>query len=455
MLPKIPCMPVSPADAIHLLQALNTHGPQAADLSERWHGGALGIYGVGYNIGPSPLDTSIRLVNNVAVRHGPIHNVIATIPGATTAADEVVILGNHRDAWGPGAGDPNSGSAALNEVARALGIALRAGWRPRRTIVIASWEGEEFGQVGSLPWIRQHLDWLRASTVAYLNVIVAAVGTEFRAKGSPLLHGALHAAAGLVPSPNQTFANQSVHDLWRGTIDTPGGGDAMRFQGVPCVSTVDFGFASALGPEHAAYPYHTGLATLEWMERYGDPEWQYHVATARLWALLAADLADSEVLPMSVGDYGVAIRGWVDEIDHVWREDIDLSVLYDSVERLIRAGRLFDAHADSLRTTATSHSQPGSWWSPGGHWLRMWAGGGPGQREAAIRHVNRVYIALERKFFLQGGLDDDPLWHHVIFAPSSWHHNAPPMPGLYSSLQAGNWTNAEVRQCPSGSSLRS
>ncbi|KAI0871744.1 hypothetical protein GGS24DRAFT_44095 [Hypoxylon argillaceum] len=425
-LSKIPCMPISTTDAIHLLRALNAHGPLASDLSNRWHGGALGFYGVDYNVGPSPSDVSIHLVNHGTLYNSSVHNVIATIPG-TMADDEIVIIGNHRDAWGPGAGDPNSGSAALNEVVRSFGVALKSGWQPHRTIIFASWEGEEFGQIGSLPWIRENLGWIQASVVAYLNVVVAASGMVFRAKGSPLLHKVVYSATDLVMSPNQTIANQSVRSVWGGKIGTAGGGDAIRFQGLPCVATVDFGFVPGLGLGNGVFPYHTGFDTFDWMDRFGDPGWKYHVTSAKIWSLMTARLAQSQVLDMSVTDYAVAIQDWVNEIDGMWSSRIDLSTLYNAIQRLAGAARAFDRHAELLRASTKS------WW-------KIWS---TNQRDAAIRQVNKIYIEFERKFFYGPGFDDNPSLHHVMYAPSAWHNEAPPMPGLRQSLVAGNWTNAE------------
>ena len=125
-----------------MLKALNGHGPKASDLNEYWQGGKLGSKGVEYYIGPTPDDVQINLYNEQEYVTTPLWNVIGVIKGAIP--DEVVIMGNHRDAWiAGGAGDPNSGSAALNEVVRSFGEALKAGWKPLRTIVFACWDGEE------------------------------------------------------------------------------------------------------------------------------------------------------------------------------------------------------------------------------------------------------------------------------------------------------------------------
>lgn len=168
-IPEIPSLPISYEDALPLLRALNGYGQDASSFNQYWQTGGLGYKGIKYNIGPSPPGTVLNLVNQQEYVTNPLWNVIGIING--TMSDEVIIIGNHRDAWiAGGAADPNSGSAALNEVVRAFGKALKAGWKPFRTIVIASWDGEEYGLVGSTEWVEEYLPWLSGSAVAYLNV---------------------------------------------------------------------------------------------------------------------------------------------------------------------------------------------------------------------------------------------------------------------------------------------
>lgn len=185
-MPRIPSLPISYLDALPLLKALNGHGPKASSFNENWHGGGLDYKGVEYNIGPSPDDVVLNLVNEQEYVTTPLWNVIGVING--TISDEVIVLGNHRDAWiAGGAGDPNSGSAALNEVIRSFSAAMEAGWKPWRTIVFASWDGEEYGLVGSTEWVEEYLPWLSASAVAYLNVDVGTNGPDFTLAAAPLL----------------------------------------------------------------------------------------------------------------------------------------------------------------------------------------------------------------------------------------------------------------------------
>ncbi|KAL2275227.1 hypothetical protein FJTKL_02450 [Diaporthe vaccinii] len=325
-------------------------GSISKDLGDRWQEGGLGFYGVNYNVGPSPPELHLHIINHADIRASEIHN-------------------------GPGAGDPGSGSAALNEVVRSFGAALQQGWQPERTIVFASFEGEEFLQIGSLLWVTKHVDWLRSSAVAYLNVVVAASGSHFHAKASPLLYSTLLSVTDSVLSPNQSSPGQTVRDVWGGKMDPAGSGDANRFMSIPCVSTIDFGFTPAL--LEPAFPYHTGFDNFEWMDQVGDPGWKYHVTSAKIWSLLAAHLVKPKVLNVSVTDYALAIHGWLGELHDrgLWSPKVNLKVMTDAVERLHEAASRFDGFAGSLEQ------------SPRCAWWTFWVGCG---QDSAISDVNKV-----------------------------------------------------------------
>lgn len=140
---------------IPILKSLEGHGSPAEEISNDWVGG-LGYYGVKYFTGPS--EAEVHLVNEVDTRVMPIWNTMAVIPGHIK--DEVVIVGNHRDAWVLGGGDPNSGTASQYEMVRGLGKLLKLGWTPMRTIVLASWDAEEYGLIGSTEWTEDFGPWL-------------------------------------------------------------------------------------------------------------------------------------------------------------------------------------------------------------------------------------------------------------------------------------------------------
>lgn len=175
-IPSIPSLPVSYREALPLLNALNGIGPNASSFPSSWHRGGLDYKGVSYNIGPSPDNLVLNLVNEQNYTTTPQWDVVGIING--TIQDEVIVIGNHRDAWIVGGADPNSGSAALNEVVRSFGEALSRGWKPLRTIVFASWDGEEYGLIGSTEYVEEYIGWLNATAVAYINVDVGSISVQ-------------------------------------------------------------------------------------------------------------------------------------------------------------------------------------------------------------------------------------------------------------------------------------
>src|SRR5262249_21343487 len=153
-----------------------------------------------YHVGPGGAAVAMDVQMDEGLK--PIYDVIAKVPGAVEP-EKLVILGNHRDAWTHGAVDPNSGTAAMLETARGFAAALKAGWRPRRTLLLASWDAEEYGLVGSTEWAEDHAADLQKNAIAYLNCDVAVTGSAFAAGGVPSLRDVLRAAAGDVPEPRR------------------------------------------------------------------------------------------------------------------------------------------------------------------------------------------------------------------------------------------------------------
>ncbi|KAE8396546.1 hypothetical protein BDV23DRAFT_1566 [Aspergillus alliaceus] len=434
-IPSIPSIPISYKEAIPLLKALNGHGPKASDFNERWQGGKLGNKGVEYNIGPSPDDVVINLHNQQEYVTTPLWNVIGVIKGAIP--DEVVILGNHRDAWiAGGAADPNSGSAALNEVVRSFGEALKAGWKPLRTIVFASWDGEEYGLLGSTEWVEDQLPWLSKANVAYLNVDVAASGTKLGPAASPLLNNVIYDITGLVQSPNQTVPGQTVRDVWDGHINTMGSGsDFTAFQDFAGVASFDLGFNR--GPEDPVYHYHSNYDSFDWMERFGDHGWLYHEACTKLWALAAAKLVETPVLSLSAADYSVGLGQYLENIKpdakHLPGGEFDFGSLDRAIAEFQAVAKQFDAYSADL-TSQLAEDLPWYLW-----WKKVWL-------YFQIRIVNDKYKALERAFLYEPGLDGRSWFKHVVFAPGIWTgYSGATYPGLVESFDAGDVGNAQVR----------
>ncbi|KAJ5084655.1 Peptidase M28 [Penicillium alfredii] len=433
-IPSIPSLPVSYKEILPFLKALNGHGPKASEFNEFWQGGGLGYKGVEYNIGPSPEEVVINLDNLQEYVTTPLWNVIGVIKGSIP--DEVVVLGNHRDAWiAGGAGDPNSGSAALNEVVRSFGEALKAGWKPLRTIVFASWDGEEYGLLGSTEWVEENLPWLSKANVAYLNVDVATAGTEFSPRASPLLNSVIYEVTDLVQSPNQTVRGQTIRDVWDGRVATMGSGsDFTAFQDFAGVASLDFGFNR--GKKDPVYHYHSNYDSFAWMDRFGDPGWEYHTACTKLWAAAAARLVEAPVLALNATDYALGLGSYLNRIKPAAEKlpggvHFDFGLLDETISRFHSASRAFDAYTADLTSQLGEDVPWYHWWKK----VKLFF---------QIRLANDKYKGIERAFLYQPGLDGRDWFKHVVFAPGLWTgYSGATYPGLVESLQAGDVENAK------------
>jgi N-acetylated-alpha-linked acidic dipeptidase len=288
---RIPVLPVSYEAAGELLSGLD--GPSAP---RGWQG-ALPFY---YRTGPGPVRAGLTTETERGreALH-PIHNTIGVLPGSELP-DEWVILGAHRDAWGPGALDNVSGTAAVIAAAHAFAAAAREGWRPRRTIVFATWDAEEWGLVGSTEWVESHADEVGGAAVAYLNQDSPVSGPNFYASSTPELKLLVQGAAAAVESPD---GGGSVLEKWADHVagagpsgrprvgDLGGGSDHVPFVQMLGIPGAGFGFGGRGGVYHSAYD------AADWMERFGDPGYRRHAATASVLAVLAARLANAELLP--------------------------------------------------------------------------------------------------------------------------------------------------------------
>ncbi len=301
---RIPVLPIGYGATEELLRGLDGPSPP-----ERWQG-ALDI---GYRPGPGP--TAVRMevrFEREAEAYHAAHNTIAVVPGAVWP-DEWVIAGAHRDSWGPGAVDNVSGTASVVAAARAFAAAVRQGFRPARTLVFATWDAEEWGILGSTEWVEANRETLRRSAVAYVNQDSPVSGDRFGASAAPEIRDLVREATRAVTDPE---TGRPVFDVWleqqRERLDRPverplpgtmgGGSDHLPFYihlGIPATG---FGFGGQGGVYHSMYD------TSEWMERFGDPGYRYHAATAQLTAVLLARLANAGVLPYEHEALAMAFR---------------------------------------------------------------------------------------------------------------------------------------------------
>ncbi len=367
-LPKVPSAPLSWRDARVILDSLK--GPAAPAA---WQGG---IPNLTYRVGPGRTPVRLKVHNDDGIR--PIWTVTGRITG-TAFPDELVIVGNHRDAWVYGGVDPSSGTASLMELARSLGTLARQGTRPKRTIVFANWDAEEFTLTSSTEWGEEHQRDLTGHAVAYVNVDMAASGSAFEASAVPSLTRLVADAAGDVLGTGSNRI-QVKNRLGSGSDYTV----FLNFLGIP---VVDFGFTGPYGVYHSIYDDHL------WVARFGDPGFSFQTAVARIWGVIALRLANADIVPLDAVAYASALREYVAETMGRAPES-DRSAL----QPLVVAVDRFAAAAAALaeRTDRALQGTPPS---------------------AQLAAINRALIALEPAFLDRDGLPSRPWYRHLIYAP--------------------------------------
>ena len=288
-LPPIPETPVTGLVARRLLAAMS--GPA---VPADWHPGFAMVVHAGGRARAHFVIKSKRFI-------GPMWDVIATMPGVDSK--QLVMVGGHRDAWTYGAVDPISGSVDMLQLGRALGKLKAQGWKPQRTIEIASWDGEETNLFGSAIWVQQHEAQLRRDLVAYVNTDEVAFGPHFGAYATPDLAGAIRSVAETALAPNhQTLAAYWRKDDPKETVGSIGGGsDHEAFvyhEGLPAAGG---GFGGAFGTYHSAYDDPASL-------RIFDPGMHEADAAARFTGLLVLRLADAAYPDLRLADLAQAVQ---------------------------------------------------------------------------------------------------------------------------------------------------
>jgi len=340
VIPRIPVVPVSYGTAASLLEGL-----AGARIPAQWQGGLS----FRYHIGPGPVRAKVQVTLD-GVPYKMIHNTIATLPGRTNA-DEVIVIGGHRDAWGAGAGDNVSGITSIMESARAVVGALN-GQAPARTIVFATWDAEEWGMLGSTEYVEDDSLRLKKGGVAYLNLDVSATGFDFGSGGSPSLRGLTRELAREVPDPR---GNGSVYSTWRkryAVADTaepvmgdPGGGsDFAAFYNHFGIPHADWGFGGPGGVYHSAYDSNT------WMETFGDTGYVAHAAAARLAAAMLLRLANADIVPYDYVEFGKTMRRYTERTSRQLAalNAGDASTLDQAWQRFTARAAAFNATRDSV-----------------------------------------------------------------------------------------------------------
>jgi N-acetylated-alpha-linked acidic dipeptidase len=312
---KIPVLPLSYADAEPLLAAL---GGRVAPAE--WRGGLP----LTYHIGPGPAHVHLKVSSDW--RQRPLYDVIARLRGAVEP-DRWIIRGNHHDAWVFGATDPMSGTVALLSEAKALGQLYRQGWRPRRTVIYASWDGEESGLMGSTEWVESHAAELQAKAVLYVNSDMNGRG-HLDAGGSHALQRLVREAARDVTDPEthasvlaratavrRVAAQEGGHGAAAGAAEFPlsalgSGSDYTPFLQHLGIDSLNLGFSG----EGDYGVYHSAYDSFDHFRRFVDPSFEYGVALAKLAGRIVLRAAQAELLPTQAGDFANSAGSYVEEL---------------------------------------------------------------------------------------------------------------------------------------------
>lgn len=402
-LPEIPVAPLAYRDAAPLLKALS--GP---NVPESWQGGLP----FAYHIGPGPAKVHLKVRSEHKNR--PIYNVIAKLKGVETP-DQWVILGNHHDAWIYGAADPSSGTVSLLEVARCLGQLAEKGYHPKRTIVFASWDAEEFGILGSAEWAEDLREELQQKAIAYLNVDIATTGEKFYASAVPSLKPLMREVAQAVIDPQ---THQTVYERWRQNQESHvprvgnlgSGSDHSPFIGHLGIPSISMGFYGPYGV------YHAMQDTLYWMEHFGDSTYRYHVAMAQIWGILALRLADADILPF---DYAAYADELLSHLKALQNENKQSTITKDRPERLRALLREWERIAADLHRALATRLENG-------------------ERVDTIT-INRNLQGLEQLLTSEPGLPLRPWFKHLVYAPGlNSGYAATVFPGIQDALETND-----------------
>ncbi|MDW5264376.1 MULTISPECIES: M28 family metallopeptidase [Acidobacteriaceae] len=408
-LASIPSNPISYKDAEPILRALE--GPETP---HGWQGALPFAYHLG---GTNAVTVHMNIQQDYALR--TIWDVIGKVPGTDTS-DNWVIAGNHRDAWVYGAVDPSSGTAAMLETVHGIGDLLKQGWKPKRTILFASWDAEEEGLVGSTEWVEQHAAELRHA-VAYFNTDVSVSGPDFSAAAVPSLKQFVREATTEVPSPK----GGTVYDQWK-KAESPKGDDAKTETTVPIDN---LGSGSDYTPflQHVGVPstdigsegpygvYHSTFDDYNWFIKFADPTFVYEQEMARVFGLEVLHMADADVLPYDYQLYGKETLGYLEAAQ---RHAAKVGLNLDFTAALAAAKR-FAAAGTAIR--AVQLNPP-----------------------ADTAQLNVALRATEEAFLNQSGLPHRPWYKHLIYDPGEYTgYEAVVIPGVNEAIEANDASRAQ------------
>lgn len=414
LIPSIPSIPLSYAAATDLLKQLG-----GATAPPEFQGGL----DIAYTVGPS-VNYTVTLCTKLQSLKTPIPNVITVIPGRDNVGDMLqlrpVIVGNHRDAWVYGAADPNSGTAALLELAKGLGVLKQRGWQPERTIFLCSWSGEEYGLLGSTAWGELHASTVRQA-VAYLNVDTVAIGSVLKAGGTFALRNFFEQAASDVEDP--AGGALCLQRTWE---PIGSGSDYTVFLDHFGVASMDFAFArvGAQGDLVQYGQYHSVYDSFDWISRFGaggtgpgkaKQAFAYMKAGAEVWGLLTLRLADAKVLPFNHSAQAVALEDWHAELAKA-EPQLDTRELSKGISAYMQAAKTAEMRAANMLRLSTRTAEA----------------------SRVLAELNDRLAFTERQFLSEDGLPMRKWFKHLLQAPGFNEGYAPrTFPSIADGLRIG------------------
>jgi len=457
---KIPVLPISYGDAQPLLAALT-----GRVAPEGWRGGL----GVTYHVGPGPAKVHLKVKSNWDIK--PVYDVIAKIPGSAFP-DEWIIRGNHHDAWVNGAEDPISGAVAVLEEARSFGELLKAGWKPKRTIILCLWDGEEPGLLGSTEFAEEHYDELRAHAVAYVNSDGNGRG-YLGIEGSHTLEKFSNDVARDVADPEtqlSAWKRSRLHQIAeaksaeqrkeireRGDLRIPAlgsGSDYTAFLQHDGVASLNIGF----GGEDGGGIYHSIYADFYWYTHFSDTDFVYGRALAQTGGTVVMRLADADLLPFEFGDFADTVQTYVKELkalsqkmqddirernreieEGVFKATDDprhplVAPAAEAVPPHLNFAPLENASEEVARSAADYRKA----------FEQANANGGARLATASLAEVNHLLMESERKLTNSEGLPNRPWFKHQLYAPGFYTGYAvKTMPAVREAIEQKQWKQAD------------
>jgi len=452
---KIPVLPISYGDAQPLLAALG--GPLAPNA---WRGGLP----VTYRLGAGPARVHLKVKSEWSLK--TLYDVIARLPG-TTEADQWIIRGNHHDAWVNGAQDPISGLVAELEEARALGALYKQGWRPKRTIIYAAWDGEEPGLLGSTEWVEAHADQLKAHAVAYLNSDTNARG-YLDIQGSHSLEKFINGVAVDIPDPESGVSSWKRIQASRILTGTPEARRDARDRDDLRIGALGSGSEYSSFLDHLGVPslnlgyegeddggiYHSIYDDFYWFMHFSDSSFVYGKALAQAAGISVLRLANADLLPFAFTNLSETVQTYVK----------DLQSLRDRrAEQITERNRQIDEGLFKFTSdprdpvTAPSRQQPApqlnfapllnaldSLTRAASRYESAYTAAVNSGRLAAAKSVNERLLQAERALTSTDGLRNRPWYVHMLYAPGFYTgYGVKTIPGVREAIEQGQWQDVD------------